>query len=240
MKLGAYYQCFDNEKNVKAALTSFRAWYPEAPIILASDGGKVDYSEFCRVIGAEYIWNRHIPGKHLLSLCYEADGMCTFFRQLLCGIALLGDKGCTHVVLLEDDVRTLKRQTLVPTHALSGCNRNVRQHPGLLQCLFLKNGQWPVVQHYGGCGGCIFSVCFFKQLEVERVCSVLRDVMRIDTFDTSIIATDQAISFIVLYFGGSIVDNEEFGEVLPYYFPKVVYDVAENKIAFLHQWKRDY
>ena len=53
----------------------------------------------------------------------------------------------------------------------------------------------------------------------------------------NLFASDILLSFIALYFGGSIDDYDEFAEL---WFKDIELRLKENKVAFLHQYKKDY
>ena len=50
-------------------------------------------------------------------------------------------------------------------------------------------------------------------------------------------ASDVALVFLALYYGGSINHYEEFAEM---FYPNISELLVENKVAFLHQVKHDY
>ena len=68
----------------------------------------------------------------------------------------------THILLLEDDVRVLKKHTLSFSHTINGCNKNERLTGVIEQLLRHRgyNGQL----HYGACGGCVLDKRFLNRL----------------------------------------------------------------------------
>jgi hypothetical protein len=86
--------------------------------------------------------------------------------------------------------------------------------------------------YLGGCGGCVLDKAFYQRIPFAEVESLLRSVPPIPVY-----ASDVSLVFIALYYGGSIDNYSEFAET---FYPNIKSLLAENKVAFLHQYKQDY
>jgi hypothetical protein len=225
--LGAYYQCHKNAASFVRTIKSFKKYYPESDIVVVNDGG-YNYEEFCRdnCIYYSYINKTNTTKDSLIFNNYESS--IVFLENLYNSFKYIKE---THILLLEDDVRVLKKHTLPFSHTINGCNKNEKLTGGIEQLLRQRGYNGPL--HYGACGGCVLDKRFFESIdfnEIKRLIYIIKDYM--NTF-----ASDILLSAIALYFGGSIDDYDEFAEV---WFKDIDSRLTNNHVAFLHQVKNDY
>jgi len=200
--LGAYYQCHKNAVSFVRTIQSFQTYYPDNTIIVVNDGG-YDYSEFCRDNGIPYRYIEKIPTKNnaLLFTSYES---CLFFlKNLFDSFSFIKE---SHILLLEDDVRVLKKHTKPFLYSVNGCNKNESLPLYAIHVLKQKGYKEPF--YYGACGGCVLNKSFFQSIdfkEIEKLIYEMRD-------ETEMFASDILLSFIAYYFGGTIEQYDEFAE----------------------------
>jgi hypothetical protein len=137
----------------------------------------------------------------------------------------------THVILLEDDVRILRQHTIPFLYSINGCNQNEFLDPVAVNILKKKGYNGPF--YYGGSGGCVIDKVFFESIdfnEIEKLFIEIKDC-------PSLFASDKLISFITLYFGGTIGKYDEFAET---WYSDINFRIHNNSVSFLHQYKNDY
>ena len=225
--LGAYYQCHKNAASFVRTVQSFKKYYPENTLYVTNDGG-YNYDEFCKENGILYRYIEKISTKNsaLLFTSYES---CLFFlKNLFDSFSSIHE---THILLLEDDVRVLKRHTKPFLYSINGCNKNEFLPPYAINVLKQKGYQGHFF--YGACGGCVIDKAFFQSIDFKEIEHLIYDMRN----ETQMFASDILLSFIAYYFGGTIEQYDEFAEE---WYPDKEKRIANQSVAFLHQYKNDY
>jgi hypothetical protein len=225
--LGAYYQCHKNAASFIRTIKSFRKYYPESDIVVVNDGG-YNYKEFCEnnSIHYSYISKTDTQKDALIFDNYESS--IRFLENLYNSFKNIKE---SHILLLEDDVRVLRKHNIEFKNTINGCNKNEKL-PGIIETI-LRNRGYNGPIYYGACGGCVIDKNFFESIEfdeIKKLIYIIKDY-------NNLFASDILLSFIALYFGGSIDDYDEFAEL---WFKDIESRLKENKVAFLHQYKKDY
>lgn len=205
-------------------LESFRRFYPDSSVCVVSDGG-FDYSRYCESIRAEYTFVSKVSSMGILAFTTQ-DAALVYLKRLWDSFPRMKE---THVILLEDDVRVVRRHRVPFQFSVNGCNHNVRLPDPMVEALTSRGYTGPLF--YGACGGCVLHKSFFENIpfsEVERV---------IAQTEMNEFYSDQLTSFIALYFGGTIGDYDDFYET---FYGDVVPRLVADRVAFLHQYKYDY
>lgn len=222
--LAGFYQCHKNPKNFLGCMESFRTYYPGASVVVISDGG-YNYKDYCKKYGYDYTYvtKEQDMAKPLAYTSREA--VLNYFERLWTAFAKMRE---THCILLEDDVRIIRRHTSTFRYSINGCNYNVR----LPDCIIekLKEKQYTGPYFYGGCGGCVLDKTFFASIPFASVRKLLEETALTEFH------TDQLFTFIALYFGGTIGQYAEFAEM----HLRGPERLAAGTVAFLHQYKVDY
>lgn len=100
MTLGAYYQCFKNRVATEYVLKSFREHYPEAPVIIVSDGGD-DFSDLAQMYNCQYFWRENIQSCRGKALAYNYDNWILWWNDFKKYVSMLDTD---YMIFLEDDV----------------------------------------------------------------------------------------------------------------------------------------
>ena len=208
-------------------MESFRKFYPDASLFVVNDGG-YDYTDYCKRAGAvySYVAKESNMGKPLAYTSKEA--VLAYLKRLWDIFPRMKE---SHFILLEDDVRILRRHTLPFRHTVNGCNRAVRLPDCMLRMLRARSGGYVGPEYYGGCGGCVLDKTFFERIPFADVERLLTETGLTEFH------TDQLFSYIALYFGGTVGDYDEFDER---FYSDIVMRLVTDRVAFLHQYKFDY
>lgn len=99
-KIGAYYQCFKNKPATDYVLAGFRHFYPDAPIILVSDGGD-DFSDLAQKYNCLYFWRPNIPSHNGKELAYNRENWLVWWKEFHKYVSLIEAE---YIIFLEDDV----------------------------------------------------------------------------------------------------------------------------------------
>jgi hypothetical protein len=230
--IGAYYQCHKNPASFIRTVKSFQKFYPERTIVVTNDGGH-DYEEFCKDNNIIY---KYKPKNSLNTKidstrrsCFQSHpDMYDYIKNLWTGFDSIKEN---YVLILEDDVRVLKKHTETFKYSINGCNYGVKFPPRAIRILHEIGYNGPL--HYGACGGCVLDKNFFKNIPFYKVEEL---ISKIGTYE-EMYDGDLVISFIAVYFGGNIGQYGEFAET---WFKNIEELHKMNGIAFLHQYKNDY
>jgi len=87
---------------------------------------------------------------------------------------------------------------------------------------------------YGACGGTVLLKSFFKEIEFPSIIHLLNKLPEVFESDYG---SDMLLSFITLYFGGTIGHHPEIAET---WYKNINTLINDNKVSFLHQFKSDY
>ena len=226
--LGAYYQCYKNPVSFLRTMESFQKDYPKSTIVVSNDGGD-DYADYCNLM-QNTVYYTYYPKTHPASekLSYlTLEPLLIYMRRLWESFPKFKE---SHIILLEDDVRIIRRHTAQFKHTINGMNPAWELPEPMKQMLRDKGYRGHF--YLGGCGGCVLDKEFYQRIPFTEVESLLR---RVPTL--SLYATDICFVFIALYYGGSINHYSEFAET---FYPNIKSLLIENKVAFLHQFKQDY
>jgi hypothetical protein len=222
--IGAYYQSYKNKKSFENTILSFRKWYPTATLVVVSDGGD-DFSEFCKNHGAPFTMKQKLKtGRNLV---FDSIGsILEFVKRLWDSLPSIEEP---YFILLEDDVRILKSHTKPFQYTLNGCNSG-ECLPLQMQSILHERGYRGSFQ-YGACGGTVLDTVFLKAIPFEAVQEALFELPK------SVYGSDQILSYLVLYFGGTIGPYEEFAEM---WYTDIETRLEMGSVAFLHQFKKEY
>ena len=227
MSLGAYYQCYKNPASFIRAIKSFKKYYPASSIVVINDGG-YNYKEFCINNNIHYTYIEK-DTESTVGLVFNTYSQCiNFLKNLWNSFELINED---YILLLEDDVRVLKKHTYDFKYSINGCNYN----ESLPSCAIeiLKNKGYKGPFFYGGCGGTVINKNFFKSISFNKVEDLLKSISSYK----EMYASDLLLSFIALYYDGSIGQYEEFAEI---WYADIYERYTKLNIAFLHQYKNDY
>lgn len=223
--LAAFYQCHQQPRSFLLCLESFRKFYPDTSITVVNDGG-YDFRYYCDQIGAFY---SYVPKEDTLAATTAFSSLVPTLKYLARLWEFIGRTAETHFILLEDDVRILRRHRSPFQFSINGCNEHVRLPAAIVSALVGQGYSGPTF--YGGCGGCVFDREFFANIPFEQVQQLLTETELVEFH------SDQLLTFIALFFGGSIGPYDEFCET---FYPDVVTRLVTDRVAFLHQYKFDY
>jgi hypothetical protein len=226
--LGAYYQCYKNPKSFLRVMNSFQTHYPQSTIVVSNDGGN-DYSSYCASVTSNPVHYTYYPKTRPPSkqLAYRTvEPLLDFLSRLWKSFPMYKE---SHIVLLEDDVQILRRHTLPFQNTINGMNPAYELPKAMKDVLITKGYKGHF--YLGGCGGCVISKLFYERIPFSEVEELMRKIT------VPVYASDVALVFLALYYGGSINSYDEFGEM---FYPNIQSLLVENKLAFLHQYKLDY
>jgi len=225
--LGAFYQCHKNAASFVRTIKSFKQFYPNSDIIVVNDGG-YNYKEFCEDNSIRYSYFEKSNTIKDATIFGSYEACILFLENLFISFKYIKE---THILLLEDDVRVIKKHTLPFQYTINGCNKNELLHPIIQQILQQKGYNGPF--YYGACGGCVIDKGFFESIDFSDIKKLMNEIKDYP----QLFASDILLSFIALYFGGSIDQYDEFAEL---FFSDIKTRISENRVAFLHQYKFDY
>lgn len=100
LKIGAYYQCFKNKGATDYVLAGFRHFYPDAPIVLVSDGGD-DFSDLAQKYNCLYFWRPNIPSHNGKELAYDKKNWVVWWNEFKKYVSMIE---ADYIIFLEDDV----------------------------------------------------------------------------------------------------------------------------------------
>lgn len=225
--LGAYYQCHKNAASFIRVVKSFKRYYPESDMVIINDGG-YDYETFCHVNRIYYNYIEKIDTHSNALLFNSADSCIQFLKNLFMHLEKIKE---THVLLLEDDVRVLKTHSTPFLHSISGCNKHAILPEYAIECLKKRGVQGPYF--YGGCGGCVLDKRFFQSIDFKEIEQLIYEIRH----EKRMFASDLLLSFITLYFGGTIEQYDGFAET---WYSDIDERLQKDSVAFLHQYKSEY
>jgi hypothetical protein len=225
--LGAYYQCHKNAASFIRTVKSFKHFYPESDMVIINDGG-YDYEKFCNDNRIYYNYIEKIDTQSNALLFNSPESCIQFLKHLFTHLEKIKD---THVLLLEDDVRVMKKHTQPFLYSINGCNKFTMFPSYAIELLKKRDFHGPF--YYGGCGGCVLNKQFFQSIDFKEI----EKLIYIIKHEKQMFASDLLLSFITLYFGGTIGQYDEFAET---WYSDIDIRINNNSIAFLHQYKTDY
>lgn len=240
--IGAIYQCYKRMKCAEFVLTNYRLHYPDATVVLISDGG-LDFSRVAQAHGCVYLHEDRLSGP--LSADNERPiGMtgANYFHspQIIKNYFDRLARCLSHIkqdyfMILEDDVFVL-RATATQTlqFDVNGFNPHENLPPKV--CAMLGRNHLP----YGACGGSILSTKLLSEALSDQNRSKLHDLIdqfcACDPMRTKW-AGDALISFVVYAFGGTIGGYPGFCET---WHPDLADRLRKNTIEVLHLYKALY
>lgn len=145
--ISVYMQVYSNKRAVYECLYSFRRYYPDEPITLVCDGGE-DFSSIADEFNCTYRYCQEniLPHGRMRGLAAVNEYLTRIKEHC---VSTFSD----WVVLLEEDVQTLRRIKYFPEADCAGTRMNPYS-PALTALLTKQFG--PGVYGYGMCGGSIF------------------------------------------------------------------------------------
>jgi|ERR1051326_8051688 hypothetical protein len=155
MKVGFFYNCFNQPQCVDFVLSNVREHFKESSIFLCSDGGE-DFSKFANTYHCDYeFYEKNIGGSVSKPISYWP------FMERLCRMLVYP---IDYIVLLEDDVLCQKHIEYWPSQACAGPIGNEWNQS--FKNLILKrcrNGFCSSYMFYGNCGGSIIHRDSFRR-----------------------------------------------------------------------------
>jgi hypothetical protein len=226
--LAAYYQCHKRPVCFIQAVMSFRRHYPGATIVVSNDGGD-DYSRFCASNNIQYTYYNKSSQEQVSQLIYsELQPVLAYLERLWSSFSCIPE---SHILLLEDDVRVVRRHTQPFEYTINGNNTDWTLPSEMVEALRKKRYTGPV--YIGGCGGCVFDKTFLMNIPFESVKSALTSLPPLRTY-----ASDVCLTFIALYFSGSVGSYSEFAET---WYKDIIQRVnVDRSVAFLHKYNLQY
>lgn len=230
--IDAYYQCYKQKDALRSVLKTYRTHYTDTNLVLISDGG-LDFAEEAKQYNCIYSYEKNATNNKNL-IFDNTNKLFTWAFRFFSSLKHFKNK---YFILLEDDVFIFKKiKTSNLQFNINGCNENaifpeLAQNDIRLNNIFYKNKK---NIFYGGCGGCVFDTQFFKDLEmteeklkeeVEYYCNlVYKDYWASDAF----------ITFLCLFYGGTIGNYEGFCET---WHSNYLNRLFSDNIEVLHQYK---
>ena len=156
--IGAYYQCFNQDKSLNFVLTNYRKFYNNTNIVLVCDGGS-DYSSEALKYNCHYHYEKKINTEKNL-IFKSIDSTFTFFERLGKFINEIDED---FFIILEDDVLIMNKITISHLQFdINGCNVNEFLSENINNDLKNYNKNYNLDKFYfGGCGGSILKTIFF-------------------------------------------------------------------------------
>jgi hypothetical protein len=231
--LAAWYPCHQRPANVVRACASFRAAYPDAPLTLCCDGG-ADFAPLAAKLGAAYAWYPPLNDAGRPLLYADAERAVEWLARLWAALAAW-PRAVTHFLMLEDDVRVLRRHTRRFAHTISGYSVLAwMPRPWVDDVAAARPRYAGVSLNYGGCGGAVFDAAFFRALPFAEVADGVRGLA---ARGIAAFPTDLLLSWVAYRWGGSVGGHPEFGQLN---MAGIARQLAGGDIAFLHQFKAEY
>jgi hypothetical protein len=226
-KLGAFFQCYKNPFATYKCLESFRALYPNAPVLLLSDNG-YDYTEMAKQFRCEYI---HATESLPVWIEYTDPVSYTetpkrLLKRMLDAFERIDSE---YILLLEDDV-IVHSEIFIPHNDAALFGRLVNQFsPQILAQLPLQ----PSSPYYTGHGGSVYRRAPFldylrNEEGIDYVVGLFSNFR--ETHLPKNINLDQLMSLVVFYNGGRL-----------YTLPGHIDDDEWNSDCRIqHQYKKNY
>ena len=195
LKIGVYFQVFNQKKATFETLKSFRKYYPDAPVYLLSDKGD-DFSEIARHFNCDYEYSEeniaYWPCKNIPGWLSRLNKVCEKYYD------------CDWILLLEDDVRVRDKISYAPRGHMCGQGGGNNLKRGKQISMKAKKYLWNLfpdleINGISGCGGSIFHrqsfIDCYKNIEKY-------DVEKLKELDKGLSwATDFALTFFFLMNG---------------------------------------
>lgn len=199
-RLSAYYQCYSRPKSVTKVLDTVRTFYPDMRIVMYNDGGNRFLQRIAANYGAEYYYGRKSSTRVTQLFFKCADHAKEFFQRIL-EMARLGT-GDDWILLLEDDVRVLKR---IDIHGLKYDLNGVYDLNHLRPCFVrvIESVIRKKMYHdfFGCAGGCILRGEFLRNITRANKWKGMIDMLH----DADVeIASDEMISALTYMHRGSL------------------------------------
>ena len=168
MNFGCIHITWKHKRATEHAVKEFRKYHPNNPYTLISDRG-CDYSELANYYDLNYIHsylNCHPlrlhghPSGIYGSSKLEVLGWIHYFREACKHVV---KRGCSHIILMEDDVLTQGEVIINPEWECAGhyYPEDNKLNPKLLEWISKKYDIVPNVDWYGAGGGSVFNAKTF-------------------------------------------------------------------------------
>lgn len=241
MEIAAFFQCYKNKRAFTHAIQSFRRHYSDNPLYVINDGGDPTLEEISHEYRAStYIYSPQNIGKlvwHSGSRELAIDGVLRWLARINSCLQSLPDNS-KYLLNLEDDVYVMNPvDTESLKYDINGCNYNATYiSPRVNEYIRSVNPSMIGKKiFYGGCGGCIFRVEFFKRILSDEA-KVRREVTQfcdLGALETGQMAADCVITFLTYINGGTIGSYPGFCEKHHYDFS---HRLRLNNIQVLHRY----
>lgn len=233
--IGAFYQCYKNVKSLDFVLSKFRNFYPNSEIALISDGGE-DFYEKSNEYKCIYSYEDKLNSK--TNLVFDnLNSLKTFVFRIK---KYTSNFNCKYLILLEDDViiyNKISEEDLI--YDINGCNFNEFFNIAHTQLIKKNNPNINIYDRifFGGCGGCILNLDFFRDV-FNNEKKLNEDIEEFFTYaEPENCASDRALSYICLKNKGTIGQYKGFCET---WYPDYEIRKKNNSIEVLHQYKNLY
>jgi tetratricopeptide (TPR) repeat protein len=235
--LGAYYSSYKSPSQVVRVIRSFRSYYPSSPLVLANDGGD-DFRFFAASVGAELHQYSRIMDGASQTIFLSAAHALEYLHRSWRAFAYLAERGATHALLLEDDVRVLRKYTGLFNFTINGFDgyggslpeSSVR--PSLSQ-YGISHDQTPKLL-LGGLGGSVLHISYL--LNHVPWDALGPAIAILEENGHALWNSDVLFSFLAYAFGGSVGDLPETMTLgAPEHRSR-----ETSSIAVLHGYKAEY
>jgi len=158
--LGAFFQVYKNKKATEAAMKSFRACYPDSPVLLISDGGS-DFTDIAEVYDAKFIMRHNILGVD--RGFYNSERTIEAWNRHKMAVE---HAQTDYIIILEDDVLVQKRVDF-DGFDIKGPTANQMPPKGISE--ILRNRGCVGSGRFGACGGSVYKSSSFMQVYESAV-----------------------------------------------------------------------
>ena len=213
-------------KATEYVLSGFRHFYPDAPIILVSDGGD-DFSHLAEKYSCTYFWREHIPC--FRGLTYGRNGWYLWWAEFRKYMCLLDTE---FMIFLEDDVDIRKHiSSKKLMYDINGLSESILTLD-ILDPQFAPLCKTTV----GGQGGSIFRMSFLTKLlstDLSDEFNLLERILNSGPINGHW-ATDIVFSFLTHRLGGTMGEWDGYCRTLDSDYEE---KFNQDRIEILHIYK---
>lgn len=238
--IGAIGYFYNQVERTRGVIGEYRQHFPEGSLVIINDNGSSHIEQIASMHKAIY----HYYPENLSTQVKTPKDMIDWVQRILNAVVHIEEEW---FILLEDDVTFLKKpSTRHLTGEANGFNVKALLPHGITQYLIEKGAvNMPLIGdrcNYSCCGGVILRTSFFRALasqDWKRELEEYAEITKVEnpkiqqTWDYS----DCILSFLILRYGGSIVQNPEWGEITQ--GTKGHY-IGHPSFAILHRYKETY
>jgi len=219
-------------------IKNFRYFYPLNSLVMINDGGKEEISDIATMFQAVYHpYVKNIGfGSNSDDIQIIVEWIERFFRAL----EYIKEE---YFIILEDDVLILQEIDVFKIKGdMFGYNPNALLPEKVTDYLKQYNSKIKDTRiWYTGCGGCIMKKETFKNISKqnwkEELLTYAELSKRNNKNEQSWYFQDCSLSFLCWRYGGTIEQNDEWGELNT---QEGINKLRENRLTILHQYKENF